>query len=153
MPKKINNTFTSTLEPVVWGPHYWFFIHTIAICYPIHPNTITKKKYYEFIHNLPLFIPNENISKHFSKLLDKYPVTPYLDNRDSFIKWTHFIHNKINQKIDKPKISLEQFYIQYYQHYKSNNVKIVEYIQIRRHIAYIILLVILGVIIYYVHYK
>ena len=86
-----------TLHPSVWGPHYWFTLHTIAIAYPQYPNEVTKKKYYDFIQNLPLFIPIENIGNTFSKMLDKYPVTPYLDSRDSFMKWVHFIHNKIKR--------------------------------------------------------
>jgi len=153
MPKYIHKSFVDTLDPDVWGPHFWFFIHTIALSYPINPNTITKKKYYVFIHNLHLFIPVENISNYVSKLLDKYPVTPYLDNRDSFIRWTHFIHNKVNQKLEKPKISLEHFYTQYYEQYKSKNRKLIEYVNMRRHIAYIMLIAILGLVIYYVHYK
>jgi hypothetical protein len=99
--------------------------------YPIRPNTITKKKYYEFIQNLPLFIPIENMSGEFSKLIDKYPVTPYLDNRESLIRWTHFIHNKINQKLEKPQISLNEFYVKYYEEYKSQNVKLDEYYKLR----------------------
>jgi hypothetical protein len=119
------------LDPKIWGPHYWFFIHTVAMTYPIRPNTITKKKYYEFIQNLPLFIPIENMSGEFSKLIDKYPVTPYLDNRESLIRWTHFIHNKINQKLEKPQISLNEFYVKYYEEYKSQNVKLDEYYKLR----------------------
>ena len=49
------------LDAKVWGPHYWFMIHTIAISYPLRPNAVTKKKYYDFIQNLPLFIPIESI--------------------------------------------------------------------------------------------
>ena len=45
------------LDPTVWGPHYWFFLHTIAMAYPIRPNDVTKKKHYELIQNMPLFIP------------------------------------------------------------------------------------------------
>ena len=30
-------------DPNVWGPHYWFFLHTIAESYPLHPNDVTKK--------------------------------------------------------------------------------------------------------------
>lgn len=119
------------LDPKIWGPHYWFFIHTVAMTYPVRPNTITKKKYYEFIQNLPLFIPIENMSGEFSKLIDKYPVTPYLDNRESLIRWTHFIHNKINQKLEKPQISLNEFYVKYYEEYKSQNVKLDEYYRLR----------------------
>ena len=119
------------LDPKIWGPHYWFFIHTVAMTYPIRPNAVTKKKYYEFIQNLPLFIPVESMSGEFSKLIDKYPVAPYLDNRESLIRWTHFIHNKINQKLEKPQISLSDFYIKYYEEYKSQNVKMVEYYKLR----------------------
>ena len=31
------------LDSNVWGPHYWFVLLSIAICYPIHPNDVTKK--------------------------------------------------------------------------------------------------------------
>jgi hypothetical protein len=59
------------LDPQIWGPHYWFFLHTLSMTYPNHPNTITKKKYYEFIQNLPLFIPVEGMSKEFEKMILK----------------------------------------------------------------------------------
>ena len=90
-----------SFSPDVWGPHYWFFLHTIAHCYPEHPNEVTKRKYYDLIQNMPLFIPNESIGNDFSKMLDNYPLTPYLENRDSFIRWMHFIHNRVNLSLDK----------------------------------------------------
>ena len=46
------------LNPEIWGPHYWFFIYTLALSYPLNPNDTTKKKYYDFIQNLPIFIPD-----------------------------------------------------------------------------------------------
>ena len=141
------------LDPKIWGPHYWFFIHTVAMTYPIRPNAITKKKYYEFIQNLPLFIPVESLSGEFSKLIDKYPVTPYLDNRESLIRWTHFIHNKINQKLEKPQISLSEFYIKYYEEYKSQNVKMVEYYKMREKAIYCGIIVTIAGGIYYLYDK
>ena len=141
------------LDPKIWGPHYWFFIHTVAMTYPIRPNAVTKKKYYEFIQNLPLFIPVESISGEFSKLIDKYPVTPYLDNRESLIRWTHFIHNKINQKLEKPQISLSEFYIKYYEEYKSQNVKMVEYYKMRDKAIYCGIIVTIAGGIYYLYDK
>jgi hypothetical protein len=104
--------------------------------YPHHPNAVTKKKYYEFIQNLPLFIPIEAMSGELSKLIDQYPITPYLDNRESFIRWVWFIHNKINQKLEKPELSLSAFYTKYYDSYKSNNIKLVEYYKLRQKILY-----------------
>jgi hypothetical protein len=121
--------------------------------YPIRPNAVTKKKYYEFIQNLPLFIPVESLSGEFSKLIDKYPVTPYLDNRESLIRWTHFIHNKINQKLEKPQISLSEFYIKYYEEYKSQNVKMVEYYKMRDKAIYCGIIVTIAGGIYYLYDK
>jgi len=130
------------LDPSVWGPHFWFFLHTLAISYPHYPNTVTKKKYYELIQNLPLFIPVETIGNDFIKLLDEYPVTAYLDNRESLIKWMHFIHNKINEKLEKPKISLNEFYLRYYEEYKPKDLKMKEYYRWREKIIYT--LVVMG---------
>jgi len=141
------------LDPKVWGPHYWFFLHTVAMCYPHRPNTITKKKYYEFIHTIPMFIPIENIASHFSQLLDQYPVSPYLDSRDAFIRWMHFIHNKINQRLEKPSISLSKFYEHYYEQYKPNDLKMREYYRMRSKIIYFVLVVIFIGTIYYFYDK
>ena len=141
------------LDPKIWGPHYWFFIHTVAMTYPIRPNAITKKKYYEFIQNLPLFIPVENMSGEFSKLIDKYPVTPYLDNRESLIRWTHFIHNKINQKLERPQISLNEFYVKYYEEYKAQNVKMDEYYKLREKAIFCGIIVTIAGGIYYLYDK
>ncbi len=110
------------LDPTVWGPHYWFVLHTISLCYPLSPNDVTKKKYYEFIHNLPLMIPVEKIGNRFGKLIDQYPVTPYLDSRESFQKWMHFIHNKINEMIDLPIVTFPEFIDKYYHHYKPKDM-------------------------------
>jgi len=140
-------------DPEIWGPHYWFFLHTIAMTYPHHPNAVTKKKYYEFIQNLPLFIPVEEISKELEKLIDLYPVTPYLDNRDSFVRWMHFAHNKINEKLEKPQITLNDFFVQYYNEYKSQNEKLAEFYKLKEKIVYGSILGLLLGAIYYLYDK
>ena len=107
------------LEPKIWGPHFWFVIHTIALTYPNNPNEVIRKKYYDLIQNLPLFLPVEEIGNTFSQYLDKYPVTPYLESRTSFVKWTHFIHNKINVSLGKEELTMEDAMSAYYENYKS----------------------------------
>jgi len=150
---KILMSTTVYLDPKIWGPHYWFFLHTVAMTYPHHPNAVTKKKYYEFIQNFPLFVPVEEISKELEKMIDLYPITPYLDNRDSFVRWTHFIHNKINEKLEKPQISLNDFFVQYYNEYKSQNEKLAEYYKLREKFVYGGILVSILGIIYYLYDK
>ena len=141
------------LDPEIWGPHYWFFLHTISMTYPKYPNAVTKKKYYEFIQNLPLFIPVENISTEFYKLIEEYPITPYLDNKESLIRWMHFIHNKINTKLEKPSIPLSKFYENYYDAYKPTNMKMMEYYKLRKKIIYITSICFIIGIIYYLYDK
>lgn len=144
---------TIYLDPKVWGPHYWFFLHTLAMTYPNHPNAVTKKKYYEFIQNLPLFLPVEEISTAFSKLIEKYPITPYLDNRDSFVRWMHFIHNKINTTLEKPQLSLNDFFVQYYNEYKPKTEKYTEYYKLQGKILYLFTILGIGGTIYYLYDK
>ena len=141
------------LDPNVWGPHYWIFLHTLAISYTHHPNAITKKKYYELIQNLPLFIPIESIGNDFIKLLDEYPVTAYLDNRESLIKWMHFIHNKINEKLEKPKISINDFYLRYYEEYKPKDIKMKEHYRWREKIIYTLVVLSTTSLIVYLYNK
>jgi hypothetical protein len=110
-------------DPKIWGPHYWFFLHSIADCYPDYPNDTIKKKYYEIIQNFPLLIPNTRISTEFSKMLDTFPIFSYLDNKISFKKWVFFIHNKMNTKLGKKTITYDSSNEYLEQHYESKQNK------------------------------
>jgi hypothetical protein len=48
----------------------------------------------------------------------------------------HFIHNKINQKLEKPQINLNEFYIQYYEEYKSNTEKMSDFYKLKAKFIY-----------------
>lgn len=105
------------LDPAVWGPHYWFVLHTVALTYPEYPTDVTKKKYYDLIQNLPLFMPQSQGGGGLAAFLDRYPPTPYLDSRDSFQRWVHFLHNKINSALGRAEISREEADAAYWLHY------------------------------------
>jgi len=96
------------MDPVVWGPHYWFVLHTIASNYPKTPTSIQKKIHYRLIHNFHEFIPHRESANRFSALLDANPVAPYLDTRDDLVRWMHMIHNHVNAALEKPAVSLHR---------------------------------------------
>lgn len=104
-------------DPTVWGPHYWFFLHTIAMIYPNHPNAETKKIYYQIIHQFHQFIPVQEMANQYQAMLDLYPIQPYLENKESLLKWMHFVHNYMNQQLKKKTISYDEFYNYYYEMY------------------------------------
>ena len=137
------------MNPEVWGPRYWFFLFTISMNYPQRPNTVTKKKYYEFIQNFPLFIPSEKIGNNFAKLLDKYPVTPYLDSRMEFMKRVHFIHNKINEHLDKQEVDFYDALELYYKHYEPKDMVAKKRARVRRRNIDISILVIMSLLVIY----
>lgn len=135
-------------DPTVWGPQYWFFLHTVAESYPEHPNEIIKRKYYDLIQNMPLFIPIDEIGDKFSNLLDKYPVTPYLTSKQSFVRWMHFIHNKINVLLEKQELSMPEALAQYRTMYKPKPIFLIEKMNTRKHYIFAAFICILLYLIY-----
>jgi hypothetical protein len=106
-------------NPNIWGPPFWFTLHTICQHYPAHPNSVIKKKYYDFLSNIPLFLPHEPIGDKFAELLDKYPLNPYLESQPQLCKWMHFIHNKINNITNKPTMPYNEYVLLYDSYYIS----------------------------------
>lgn len=104
----------------VWGPPYWFVFHSIAKTYPEKPTNVSKKKYYDFIQNIPIFLPCHELGDAFAEMLELYPVTPYLDSRKSLVKWFCFIHNRINVSLDKETYSYDEAEFEYFKHYFNN---------------------------------
>jgi len=141
-----------SLNPKIWGPHYWFVLHTIALTYPLNPNETIRKKYYDLMINFHLFLPNPEIGNKFSELLNVYPVTPYLDSRKSFIKWMHFIHNKINISLGKKGLSFDESLKEYYNAYKPLNVICIDHIKRKKKLVFFIILIILIIIGIYLQY-
>ena len=133
----------------VWMPYIHFTMQTIALNYPKHPNDVTKKKYYDFIQNLPLFIPMKPFGNDFIKLIDDYPVTPYLDSRLSFMKWVNYIFNKMykqnNMKTDDLQTALEK----YYDKYKPSQEQDKDYYKLKKKMIQIgVILSVIAVITY-----
>lgn len=111
------------MDPTIWGPHYWFTLHTIAFHYPEHPTAIQKKIHYRLIHHFHEFIPIPSMGVMFSTLLEENPVTPYLDTREDFILWMHHIHNKMNERLDKPTLSLADHYSEFQKYFETPKQK------------------------------
>lgn len=113
----------SHLNPEIWGPIYWSYLYTVALSFPDSPNDTTKRKYYDLIMNMPLFIPIPNMGNTFARFLDSYPPQPYITSKESLLKWVHFIHNKMNVFLGKPEMSYYEAMDNYYDKYKLKEVK------------------------------
>lgn len=86
------------MNPKVWGPHAWIFLHSITLNYPLHPNKQVMKQYYNFFTNLMYVLPCDKCKKHYRQNLKKYPLTnKILSSRERLIKWLINIHNCVNE--------------------------------------------------------
>ena len=131
----------------IWSPHLWFSLETKAIAYPKSPSDLLKKQYYSYIHNLPLFYPYDDFDKHFSKLLKRYPLTPYLDNNVDFLKWINFIQNKTNSLYNVKTKTFKETILDYYKQYETKEEE-TQYLNIKTYITVCIILTILIIYLY-----
>ena len=125
------------LNPDIWMSKFQFTLQTMSLMYPQHPNDVTKKKYYDTIHNIPLFLPQKPLGSEFSKLLDEFPVTPYLSSRESFMRWIHFIINKINISMEWEQMDFYDSLEKYYDAYKPKELVEKEKLKRRKQYALI----------------
>lgn len=137
------------LKSNIWLPSFWFFLYSTAHGYPEYPNKITRRKYYDFVQNLPLFCPNVDVQKRLIRLLDLFPVTPYLDSRDSFTYWIHFVQNKMDNELGNEERTYFQHLDNYYNTYLPKTYKLSEKFGIQKKHIILGILAVLAIFIFY----
>tara|TARA_Y100000817_G_scaffold314212_1_gene312307 strand:- start:914 stop:1306 length:393 start_codon:yes stop_codon:yes gene_type:complete len=128
------------MEPKIWGPHAWIFLHTITLNYPENPNQIEKQNYKSFFESLSKILPCDNCREHYSENIENIPID--LQSRESLVQWLFTIHNKVNQKNNKQLVNYDDFINKYSELYNQKD---------KNYILYTILLLI--AIILFIIYK
>ena len=72
------------MDPEIWGPHAWIFLHSITLNYPNNPTMYDKQHYKNFFINLHHILPCEWCSKNYIHHLQKYPIDNYLNTKKKF---------------------------------------------------------------------
>ena len=85
----------------IWGPPLWHFLHTMSFNYPVNPTCEQKKQYKDFICGLTHVLPCKTCRDNLKKNLRKYPITPYLKNRQTFSKYIYNLHEILNRYLKK----------------------------------------------------
>jgi hypothetical protein len=109
-------------------------------------------KYYRFKDNhITYRAPLNDKPKIVPPIMDIVKIVKCLINRDSFIRWTHFIHNKYNEMLGKEEISLYAGIDRYLSEYKPKPVSVSESFKVRGYIIHTVLftLCIIGITVLY----
>ena len=105
------------MDPTKWGPHLWFFMHTVSFNYPETANFKNKVEYNDFYNSLKNMIPCELCKTHYIQYLEVSP--PDLSGRTALVKWTIDLHNKVNKQLGKPVYSYKKAIELYKKYYKG----------------------------------
>ena len=115
------------MEPNIWGPGAWTFLHSITLNYPDNPTLEQKKIYSDFFNMLPKVLPCNICQEHLTKHFTDSPINFNLNSKESLTKWLVNIHNKSNEQYGKPTISYTEFLKIYDNMYKNKEESITYY--------------------------
>ena len=107
------------MDPKIWGPKLWFFIHTIALNFPDNPSFEDIKNYEMFFENLKYIIPCEACRLHYTQRLAANPVSKYLTDSNTIFIYTIDLHNEVNKSLGKKIYSYEAVAKLYKNHYNK----------------------------------
>ena len=115
------------MNPNIWGPGAWLFLHSITLSYPTKPTYQQKRIYSDFFNLLAYVLPCLKCKENYKKHITENPISHNLDTKKDFIKWLINIHNKTNKINDKKEISYKEFETIYSDLYKNKEESITYY--------------------------
>jgi len=97
------------MDPKIWGPKAWFFLHSVTMGYPEKPSSKDRENYANFFNSLGHILPCEVCREHYAEHLKTNPVEKALDNKERFVFWFFNFHNIVNKSLNKPTITYKEF--------------------------------------------
>jgi hypothetical protein len=105
-PKRSLSAAKRGIDPDVWGPCAWNFIHNIARGYPQRPSIATMREYKTFFDALPLVLPCRKCRWNAKAHLQACPPdTALAKGQDALFAWTVDWHNVSKGYASLPRIS------------------------------------------------
>jgi hypothetical protein len=94
------------MNPEVWGPCLWKFLHINSLNYPNNPTHMEQMYHLNFFISLGNIIPCDKCKYHYNEYINQIP--PNLTNRNNLIMWLHNFHNAVNKRLGKKTYTLEE---------------------------------------------
>ena len=102
------------IDPIIWGPELWKFMHYLTISYPENPTNEEMNTIYNFFQTIQTVLPCEKCRYNFKYHLENTPLNKeILSNNVHLIKWLYNIHNQVNKSTGKPELPYNEFIKKY----------------------------------------
>lgn len=89
------------VNPNLWGPHGWKFMHYSALGYPNNPTLQDKNNYKFFYNNFQNILPCHKCRVNYAQHIKNNPIDNHLNSRVDLFNWTVDIHNITNRDNNK----------------------------------------------------
>lgn len=109
------------MNPDMWGPKAWFFIHSVTFSYPIKPTSDDISSMKQFIQSIGDWLPCILCKRHYLKRLEEIDLKSATSSRISLIKFFIDIHNEINLINGKRAYTYKEVTELYQKHYMGSN--------------------------------
>ena len=96
------------MDPNIWGPKGWFFIHNVALVYPRNPTISDRENYKTFFKTLGNVLPCPICQVHYKTNLVEEELNNALNSNIDLFRWSVDMHNKVNSINEKKIISYEE---------------------------------------------
>jgi hypothetical protein len=96
-------------NPDVWGQAFWFINHLGALHAPEVIDETKRRKYWGFIDGIPEMLACSNCSDHAREYIhsNEHRKEQICSSRESLIQFFTDFHNSVNQRTNKPLLSIE----------------------------------------------
>lgn len=111
------------MNPSVWGPSAWTFLHYITLSYPKCPTEKDKYNMRIFLENLQHVLPCDTCKIHYKDNIEiHYPLTDeVLNTKENLVKWLIDLHNSVNKRIGKSILSYDEAISKYIDNNSNND--------------------------------
>ncbi len=114
------------MEPYLWGPSLWVFLHLLTMEYPDKPSNSDILIHSEFLNSLSKILPCQLCRDEFSKQIKSQPLNTVLGSKKTYIKFMFDVHNDVNKRNFKPAMDYDDFIKLYENLIKQNKFNPIE---------------------------
>lgn len=146
------------MDPKIWGPNFWFSLHTVTLAYPDVPTYEERRRYHDFFTSLQYVLPCKLCREHYTNHLKEYPISIQLNSKEDLVKWCFNLHNRVNRSLGKEDFKYEDFREKYRKIYAPTIIeKIINPEQIKKYrkykIGFLVVLLIIVFSLIFTYYK